>query len=98
MTPITTLYSALILHRPILGNINEREAVKFVDIIWAKPYRYNAVYGTLVLHACGDFRFYRESYDNILKNVCEFVGRLAKQGHYINNMPEFPWVTSTPPL
>lgn len=94
MNQLTTLYSGMILDRPNKEGPEARESIRFLDIIWAKPHITNGVYGTMVLHARGDFRFYSNPFGAISTQVCAFVGRLVKQGvTNINNAPTFPWVT-----
>lgn len=92
--PLTTIDSGMILDRPTKTGDDKRESVRFLDIVWAQPYILKTGYGTLVLHAAGDFRFYTQPFGSIATQVCQYVGRLIKQGSAtMENAPKFPWVT-----
>lgn len=92
--PKTTLFSGMVLERVAKEGDDKRESVRFLDLVWAKPYTSKGVYGTLVLHAAGDFRFYSQPFGSISTQVCQYVGRLVKQGTAtLESAPKFPWVT-----
>jgi hypothetical protein len=91
--PLTTLFSGMVLTRPNRPTEDKRESVRFLDIVWAQPYNQKTYYGTLVLHSQGGFRFYSEPFGAISLKVCEYVGRLVKQGKAtLDTAPKFPWV------
>jgi hypothetical protein len=91
--PVTTLFSGMVLERPLKEGDDKRESVRFLDLVWARPHTYRGRYGTLVLHAAGDFRFYSQPFGSIANQVAQFVGRLVKQGNAtIDTAPKFPWV------
>jgi len=68
------------------------EHVRFADIMWAQPYSYGTMYGTLILlpHATlgGEFRFYTQAYTSIQEKTCQHVTHLMRRGLKI---PDFPW-------
>ena len=92
--PPMTLFSGMILERVTKPGPDQRESVRFLDLVWAQPYTFRGVYGTLVLHAAGNFRFYTQPFGSISTQVCQYVGRLVKQGTAtLESAPKFPWVT-----
>ena len=92
--PLTTKDSGMVLDRVTKPGLDQKEQVRFMDITWAQPYKAGGYYGTLVLHATGGFRFYTQPFGSISTQVCQYVGRLVKQGSAtLENAPKFPWVT-----
>lgn len=92
--PLTTPDSGMVLDRVTKIGVDKSENVRFLDMVWAQPHTSGNRYGTLVLHAAGDFRFYAQPFGSISMQVCQYVGRLVKQGSATTeNAPKFPWVT-----